>query len=128
VLAALIFSAIMAGMIERHPFNAEVTLGVTLGIPAVYLLTRFKYHRIDELLGNISYGVFLNHYVVMYFLHALWPADYDASRVATVLALAFVLSAMSYYCVELPALVLRHRFRAGERFGVASARVGEAAI
>jgi peptidoglycan/LPS O-acetylase OafA/YrhL len=118
--AALMFAAIMAGWIERRPFNAEVTLGIALGVPAVYLLTKLKFHRIDEFLGNISYGVFLNHFVVMYFLHAIWSVAYDGAIVATVLALSLLLSGVSYYCVERPALKLRHALRAG-----ANSRVGQ---
>lgn len=115
VLAGLLFVAIMAGLIERRPFNAEVSLGIALGIPVVYLLTRSKYHRVDEFLGNISYGVFLNHFVVMYFLRGFWPVAYDAHIVVAVLVLAFALSGVSYYCVERPALKLRHRLRRGQR-------------
>ncbi|WLH33596.1 acyltransferase [Pseudomonas sp. FP2196] len=126
-VVALIFVAIMTGLIERRPFNAEVTLGIALGIPAVYLLTRFKFHRVDELLGNISYGVFLNHFVVMYALHALWPADYDAQRVITVLMLSLLLSCVSYYYVERPVLALRHRLRRGVRYGATSSHGGEVA-
>lgn len=66
IVATLMFLAIVSGFIPRRPFNAEVTVGIALGVPAVCLLSKLKYHRMDELLGNISYGVFLNHFVVMY--------------------------------------------------------------
>ena len=128
LVAALIFAAIMAGLIERRPFNAEVTAGIALDIPAVYLLTRLGYHRIDEFLGNISYGVFLNHFVVMYFLRAFWPVAYDAHIVAAVLILAFVLSGISYYFVEKPALKLRHALRAGRKYEVGPSQGGEPAV
>ncbi|EJM66485.1 acyltransferase family protein [Pseudomonas sp. GM55] len=118
VVATLMFAAIMAGLIERRPFNAEVTAGIALGVPAVYLLTKLKFHRVDEFLGNISYGVFLNHFVVMYFLRAFWPVAYDGYIVATVLALSLLLSGVSYYCVERPALKLRHALRAGAKYEV----------
>ncbi|MNL13443.1 Acyltransferase family protein [compost metagenome] len=127
VAAALVFVAIMAGLIERRPFNAEVTAGIALGVPAVYLLTKLKFHRADEFLGNISYGVFLNHFVVMYFLRAFWPVAYDGHIVATVLALSLLLSGVSYYYVERPALKLRHALRAGAKYGVGQVRGGETA-
>jgi len=127
VVATLMFVAIMAGLIERRPFNAEVTAGIALGVPAVYLLTKLKFHRVDEFLGNISYGVFLNHFVVMYFLRAFWPVAYDGHIVATVLALSFLLSGVSYYCVERPALKLRHALRAGAKYGVGQVRGSEIA-
>lgn len=128
VAAGLIFWAIMAGLIERQPFNAEVTAGIALGVPAVYLLTKLKFHRADEFLGNISYGVFLNHFVVMYFLRAFWPVAYGSHVVATVLVLSFLLSGVSYYGIERPALQLRHALRAAERFGVGQVRSSETAV
>ncbi|MFJ7284604.1 acyltransferase family protein [Pseudomonas sp. NPDC099000] len=127
VVAALMFAAIEAGLIERRPFNAEVTAGIALGIPAVYVLTKLKFHRVDELLGNISYGVFLNHFVVMYFLRAFWPVAYDAHIVAAVLILSFGLSCVSYYYIERPALKLRHALRAGVRYGAVKPQGGETA-
>jgi len=117
-IAALMFLAIITGVIARRPFNAEVTMGIALGIPVVYFLSLLKYHRIDELLGNISYGVFLNHFVVMYVLRAFWPVAYDAPIITAVLVLSFVLSGLSYYFVERPALTFRHALRAGTRDGV----------
>jgi peptidoglycan/LPS O-acetylase OafA/YrhL len=129
VAAALIFVAIMAGWIERRPSNAEVAAGIALGIPAVYVLTKLKFHRIDEFLGNISYGVFLNHFVVIYFLHGLWPiTSFDWQKVALVLVLSFLLSGVSYYCVERPALTLRHALRAGKKDRVKEVQMGEAAV
>ncbi|MOA35702.1 hypothetical protein D3C78_1571720 [compost metagenome] len=95
-----------------------MTAGIALGVPAVYLLTKLKFHRVDEFLGNISYGVFLNHFVVMYFLRAFWPVAYDGHIVATVLTLSLLLSGVSYYYVERPALKLRHALRAGVKYGV----------
>jgi peptidoglycan/LPS O-acetylase OafA/YrhL len=128
VVAALMFAAIEAGLIERRPFNAEVTAGIALGIPAVYVLTKIRFHRIDEFLGDISYGVFLNHFVVMYFLRAFWPVAYDAHIVAAVLVLSFGLSCVSYYYIERPALKLRHALRGGARYGVGKAQGGETAV
>ncbi|MGC4011157.1 MAG: acyltransferase [Pseudomonas sp.] len=109
--AALMFVAIMTGVIERRPFNAEVTAGIALGVPAVYLLTKLKFHSIDEFLGNISYGVFLNHFVVMYLLRVFWPINYSDYLVTALLTFSFLLSGVSYYCVERPALKLRHALR-----------------
>ncbi|NYH11171.1 acyltransferase family protein [Pseudomonas moraviensis] len=116
--AALLFVAIMAGWIERRPFNAEVTLGVALGIPAVFLLTKLRQHPLDEFFGNISYGVFLNHFVAMYLLRALWPLAYIGWYVEAVMVLSFAMSIVSYHAIERPALKLRHVLRAGVRSNV----------
>ncbi|KAF1068693.1 MAG: O-acetyltransferase OatA [Pseudomonas citronellolis] len=113
VLAALLCLAILCGGIARRPFNAEITAGVALGVPVLYLLTKLRYHWFDEWLGNISYGVFLNHYVVMYGLRIFWPSQ--AGNVALVLGLALLGSLFSYICIERPVLRLRHALRAGRR-------------
>jgi len=113
--ATLMFVAIMAGPIERRPFNAEVTAGIALGVPAVYLLTKLKFHPIDEFLGNISYGVFLNHFVVMYLLRVFWPVSYSDYLVTALLVFSFLLSGVSYYCIERPALRLRHALRGSNK-------------
>lgn len=125
VAAGLLFIAIMIGWVERRPFNAEVTLGIALGIPVVFWLSRLKFHRVDEFLGNISYGVFLNHFFVMYVLRGFWPVAYDASVVGAVLLLSLLCSGVTYYCVERPALRLRHRLRGGAKKGNAGLREGE---
>ena len=122
--AALMFLAIMTGIVPRLPFNAEVTAGIALGIPAVFLLSKLKFHPLDNFLGNISYGMFLNHYVVMYLLNAQWPTLYN---VWSMLALSFVLSCLSYYYVERPALKLRHALRANTQREAGPVRGGETA-
>ncbi|MDB6445693.1 acyltransferase [Pseudomonas sp. 21TX0197] len=123
-VAGLMCLGIAMGFIPRRPFNAEVTLGIALGLPAVFLLARHKPHRLDELLGNISYGVFLNHFVVMYVLRAFWPVEYNALIITAVLVLSFALSGVSYYLVERPALKLRHALRSGVRQDAAKPPVG----
>ena len=127
LIAALLLLAIVAGFIERRPFNAEVTAGIVLGVPAVWFLSKLKFHRADEFFGNISYGVFLNHFVVMYVMRAFWPVEYSALIVTAVLVLSLVLSGVSYYCVERPALRLRHALRAGAGNGVRASMRGETA-
>ncbi|MBO1540237.1 acyltransferase [Pseudomonas sp. OA65] len=127
LVAALMFLAIVAGIIPRRPFNAEVTLGIALGLPAVFLLSKLKRHRLDEFLGNISYGVFLNHFVVMYVLRAFWPVAYSGLIITAVLVLSFALSCISYYGVERPALKLRHALRASVGYGATQTPVGSTA-
>lgn len=117
----------MEGLIDRRPFNAEVTAGIALGVPVVWLLSELKYHRVDEFFGNISYGVFLNHFVVMYVLRAFWPVEYSAPIVTAVVVLSFVFSGVSYYYIERPALRLRHALRAGAGYGLRASRPGETA-
>ncbi|SDB54469.1 Peptidoglycan/LPS O-acetylase OafA/YrhL, contains acyltransferase and SGNH-hydrolase domains [Pseudomonas sp. NFACC23-1] len=126
-VAALMFLTIIVGIIPRRPLTAEVTLGIALGLPTVFLLSRLKHHRLDEFLGNISYGVFLNHFVVIYVLRAFWPVEYSILIITVVLVLSLAMSGVSYYAVERPALKLRHALRAGVKDGVMQTPVGSTA-
>lgn len=112
-LAACI--AILCGVIPKAPFNTEVTAGIAFGVPAVYFLSRFGYHKIDEFFGNISYGVFLNHFVVIYAAEAMGYKDATPTYVISVVVVAFICSGISYYLVERPALKWRNLIRARSR-------------
>lgn len=67
--------------------------------------------------------MFLNYFVVMYALRAFWPVEYSALIVTAVLVLSFVSSGVTYYCVERPALRLRHALRARTRYGVGASKI-----
>jgi peptidoglycan/LPS O-acetylase OafA/YrhL len=104
-------AAILSGVILQAPFNTEVTAGLAFGIPTIFLLSKFPYSKIDEFFGNISYGVFLNHFVVMYAAEALGYRVFSTEYVIAVLCASFFCSVASYYLVERPALELRHVLR-----------------
>ncbi|WP_285349921.1 acyltransferase [Pseudomonas sp. ME-P-057] len=111
-MAALVtLAAILSGVILQAPFNTEVTAGLAFGIPTIFLLSKFPYSKIDEFFGNISYGVFLNHFVVMYAAEALGYRVFSTEYVIAVLCASFFCSVASYYLVERPALELRHVLR-----------------
>lgn len=104
--------ATVFGLLPRNVFNVEVTAGVAFGVPAVYVLSKLRYSKIDEFLGNISYGVFLNHFVVMYAFEAMGFTDFTPAYIVSVVAVSLVCSFISYYLVERPALKWRHAIRA----------------
>lgn len=115
LMSAALFLLMIFGAITRRPYTAEVSAGIAMGIPAVYFLSKLGYHKIDEFFGNISYGVFLNHFVMMYVAEALGYTTFDAVTVTVVLIAAFACSGVSYYLVERPALRLRHTIRSRAR-------------
>jgi peptidoglycan/LPS O-acetylase OafA/YrhL len=45
---------------QRVGYNIEVLSGIVGGVPIVWLLSKRPFHWIDETLGNMSYGVYLN--------------------------------------------------------------------
>lgn len=109
VLSALVLLSLVAIYIaftsEVRPYNREVWLGVALSIPVVAALRSFRFRSIDELLGNLSYGVFLNHFLV------LWVCTEYEIALAWVPLGSLVLAAISYYACEYPAMVQRRRIR-----------------
>jgi peptidoglycan/LPS O-acetylase OafA/YrhL len=92
-------------------YNKEVLLGLILGIPAIALIKDLRPSRIDEILGDLSYGIFLNHFVLIWLVQT--HIGTVKTRAVFVIALASVLAAaVSYLLVEAPAIRWRRRFRA----------------
>ncbi|MFS2113618.1 acyltransferase family protein [Herbaspirillum frisingense] len=110
---AVLFAFIKCGFVRESPSNVEIAMGVLIAIPAIYFFSQLGQHKIDEFLGNISYGVFLNHFVFIYLFQGLkMDAPYSSVRsLALLLALSFFTSFLSYFLVERPALRLRHKLR-----------------
>jgi peptidoglycan/LPS O-acetylase OafA/YrhL len=88
--------------------NREVTLGLVLGIIAVAFLRKYRFRSIDEFLGNLSYGIFLNHYLVMAVMGKLGIRHFARLSVVVV---SLVFAWLSYRFVEKPALDWRRKLR-----------------
>jgi peptidoglycan/LPS O-acetylase OafA/YrhL len=92
-------------------YNRQVLIGLAFGLPAVAFLTRIKSGLIDIALGNISYGVFLNHF---FFIWLFQYAGIDTSRISYILLLLLccaTLGWVSYYFIERPIIAYRHKLR-----------------
>ncbi|MCP1831707.1 peptidoglycan/LPS O-acetylase OafA/YrhL [Bradyrhizobium sp. USDA 4532] len=110
-LAAMLLILAMPTLYAVH-YNKEVVAGIIVGIPAVYLLSKMRFSGFDELLGNLSYGVFLNHFLL------IWIADhFDVSRVLMPFA-SLAMAWVSYSIIEQPALHLRRRLRDRRALGL----------
>jgi|SRR6516225_6664646 peptidoglycan/LPS O-acetylase OafA/YrhL len=94
-----------------HP-SKEVLAGLVIGILALELLKRFKFSRVDEFLGNLSYGVFLNHFIVLWLMRRfLGVKAFDLVNLAILLAVSCTFALLSYALIERPALRWRHKIR-----------------
>lgn len=113
LISLVIFTGICLNIIPRIPNNIEVSSGVIFGVPAVYLLSKLGYHRIDEFFGNISYGVFLNHFLFIYLFRYFGITDFynSSAHALALLAISFAASLATYKIIEEPALKLRHDIR-----------------
>lgn len=85
---------------------------VVAALVAAPLRTRLLTCRPVQLLGTLSYGIYLWHYPALLFLRdAGWWSDRLAVAFAETLALALAAAAVSWLAVERPALRLAHRRR-----------------
>ena len=99
----------------KHVRILEVLAGLILGLPIVWGLARARIaNRFDALAGDVSYGVFLNHNLLLPGVAALLPGASHALTLAALIPLSMALAYASYRVVETPALALRHRLRAAK--------------
>jgi peptidoglycan/LPS O-acetylase OafA/YrhL len=114
VVAAMLAAAGLAAALAAAgqlalAFNRETLLGLALGLPALAALAPRPAHRVDDFLGNLSYGVFLNHFFVS------WAVFDDlvlgARDVLTFLALALVGALLTSAAIERPVLRMRRGLR-----------------
>jgi len=95
----------------HYHWTPEVLIGIFCGVPLVAWLSRWQTNPLDDWLGNLSYGIFLNHYfviglIVRYkFVTGRWPAFFFTALGAILLAIP------SYYLVERPVAKLRRVLR-----------------
>lgn len=94
------------------PYNKEVLVGLLLGLAALGLLRRLPYSALDEFFGNLSYGVFLNHFIVIWWLQKYHGVEaFGSFDVIMLLLAATVMAAASFHLVERPAIRWRHAIR-----------------
>ena len=114
VYLAVLMVLVMAVGEIRLPHTIEIYVGISIGFPLLYVLSKRRKNKYDDLLGNISYGVFLSHYLVRWFYQAIYPHYLKLTGTEFVLfylACAITLGAFGYYAIELPFLRLRKQMR-----------------
>lgn len=93
-------------------YNRETLLGVAIGLPALYLLGRLPQHWLDDRLGDLSYGVFLNHFLIQW-LGIGQPTE--AGALFVYLLISLLAAALTQRLVEQPVLQLRRKLRTVRR-------------
>ncbi len=109
IVAALLGALLAVAQKLQLPYNREALLGAVAGVAAVHLLAHRPRHPVDEAAGNISYGVFLNHFLVMWVLFGGTVSGWSASIVYLAASVAFAW--LMYSAVERPVLALRRALR-----------------
>lgn len=118
-MAALVYTYLKQHGLHTAPYHAEVLLGWGGGLPLVHLLSKVRTQPLDDKAGDLAYGVFLNHFLLIWWLP--WPVPEGGTaglNALTSLAywcllgmLSIALSWLSFRFVERPWLVRRRRWR-----------------
>jgi len=108
---AFLIIAIAVPMV-RIAENREVPIGLLLGIPMVWFLRLAVSGPWDELAGNLSYGLFLNHFILIRAAKTIFGIKtFHLTEILIVLAAALAFAALTFYGVERPFLIWRHQLR-----------------
>jgi len=91
------------------PYNRETLLGLAIGVVALNALGRRARHPVDEALGNLSYGVFLNHFAVQWMLFR--GVVTSPVAILVYIGTSVAMAAVLYRSVERPVLNLRRHLR-----------------
>ena len=111
LFAAALFAACLARPELQGPYVPEVLSGFLLGLPIVAVLKKRNFGPLDDLLGNLSYGVFLNHWLLIWICQA-FKIELETAAAKLLFAAASILLAwISYKCVEKPVIAYRNRKR-----------------
>lgn len=89
----------------------DIITGLVLGVPAVHVLGKFSLGKIDAALGNMSYGVFLNHFAFLWILQTAGISRDSHLYFPLLIGCSLVAAWASYEVIEKPVIKLRHAFR-----------------
>jgi peptidoglycan/LPS O-acetylase OafA/YrhL len=92
-------------------YNLEALTGIIVGIPIVHFLSRVKQSKFDSFWGNLSYGVFLGHYFIIWLFQAVGQKINTPIKAMLYLMLTMILSAVGFYLFESPVNTFRRKWR-----------------
>ncbi|MEH2372966.1 acyltransferase family protein [Nostoc sp.] len=111
----LIFSCLLLAATFLYPrlilpYNREVLIGLILAIMIIPLLIKIKRTYLDDFFGNLSYGLFLSHYLVIFEFEKL-GIHWNLKSIWLMLLFSTFLSAIGFFCFEKPVIDWRKKIR-----------------
>ncbi|MDR3476827.1 MAG: acyltransferase [Gammaproteobacteria bacterium] len=106
---------VMKEPIAQTDYNRQVLFGLLIGLPMVWMLSNKRWGVIDNTFGNISYGVFLNHFFLIWLFQCIGVSTESFVSIVILISTAIVLAWASYYWIERPVILYRHRLRNREQ-------------
>lgn len=111
LVAALMFIPVtVVPWLPKVP-SVEVFVGFLVGLPMVAILSKKQSSFWDELAGNLSYGVFLNHMFIIWCFEAAGVSTRGSLKAVLIILCSMLLAWLSYRFVERPVITYRHRLR-----------------
>jgi peptidoglycan/LPS O-acetylase OafA/YrhL len=92
----------------HQPHNFETLLGLIIGIAMLCALAAQPRNRWDDLAGDISYGVFLNHFLIMW---VVYSGGVTVGQLPGFLALSTMLAWITQRYLERPITKLQKNLR-----------------
>jgi peptidoglycan/LPS O-acetylase OafA/YrhL len=109
VLALAVYAYLRSRGLHAAPYHQEVLVGWGVGVPLVHWLSQRRSGAWDHWAGDVSYGVFLNHFLLIWLL---FPAPvHTPAQLAVLAACSLCLSALSQRFIERPVLAQRRQLR-----------------
>ena len=90
------------------PYNRETLFGLLTGVPLIHLLAKRRRKAWDERLGDLSYGVFLNHFLILW---VLFPLGVPFDQLPWFFGASVAFSSMVQRIIERPFLSWRLSLR-----------------
>ncbi len=110
VLAVVFITAVVLQHFNHLdlPYNKETLLGLSIGLPLLVFLGAMNQRHWDNRLGDLSYGVFLNHFLIQW---GVLGVPSTAPKLAVYIALSIGISYLTQRLVEQPVLKWRKNLR-----------------
>jgi peptidoglycan/LPS O-acetylase OafA/YrhL len=110
LFCAMLFATMVFG-VSLVANNAAVLIGIVTGVPIVAVLVKLRSGKIDQVLGNVSYGMFLNHFILIWIAQKLGVKVWGASEMAALLVVSFFIGWATYHFIERPVIAYRRNIR-----------------
>ena len=111
----MVILAIAVGMTGNlHlEYSGDVVIGCAFGAPIIYFLSNLKSPTIDRIAGDLSYGIFLNHFFVIWVLQdvGFFQKGHLATSIAAMIFITGTISFITFRLAEYPLIKYRRKYR-----------------
>lgn len=108
ILATLTLATLQHANKLHQPYNAETLLGLIIGISLLHTLANRPRKHWDNLAGDLSYGVFLNHFLILW---VIYPQGLGLTQIPAFILSSLTIAWLTQRYIEQPLLKWRTKLR-----------------